>query len=96
MIALSVILMPAGQTSVQHLVLLPQAQARPFWTGAAPAGPGPQPRTMLFLTASPVLAGRAGTPRPVLAAGRELLPGRAERTDLLSARQRQVRVCPEP
>ncbi len=41
----------------------------------------------LFLTISPVLAGRGDTPRPGLVAARELLPGRTERAELLSVRQ---------
>jgi riboflavin biosynthesis pyrimidine reductase len=43
----------------------------------------------LFLTTSPVLAGRADTPRPGLIAGLELLPNRPERTDLISIRRRE-------
>jgi riboflavin biosynthesis pyrimidine reductase len=42
----------------------------------------------LFLTVSPVLAGRAETSRPGLVAARELLPGRAEQAELVSVRQR--------
>ncbi|MGP3981011.1 dihydrofolate reductase family protein [Streptomyces sp. KR80] len=42
----------------------------------------------LFLTVSPVLAGRADTTRSGLVAGLELLPGRQEAADLISARQR--------
>ncbi len=41
----------------------------------------------LFLTISPVLAGRGNTPRPGLVAGRELLPGHTEPAELLAARQ---------
>ncbi len=41
----------------------------------------------LFLTISPVLAGRGDTARPGLVAARELLPGRAEPADLLSVRR---------
>lgn len=41
----------------------------------------------LFLTVSPVLAGRGYTPRPGLIAGRELLPGRGAWAELLAARQ---------
>jgi riboflavin biosynthesis pyrimidine reductase len=41
----------------------------------------------LFLTVSPVLAGRADTSRPGLVAARELLPGRTELAELLSVRQ---------
>ena len=41
----------------------------------------------LFLTISPVLAGRGNTPRPGLVAGRELLPGRMEPAELLAVRQ---------
>lgn len=41
----------------------------------------------LFLTISPVLAGRGDTPRPGLIAGRELLPGRSAWAELLAARQ---------
>ncbi|MGH3193636.1 MAG: dihydrofolate reductase family protein [Streptosporangiaceae bacterium] len=41
----------------------------------------------LFLTISPVLAGRGDTPRPGLVAAGELLPGRTVRAELLSARQ---------
>ena len=41
----------------------------------------------LVLTVSPVLAGRADTPRPGLVAARELLPGRTELAELLSVRQ---------
>jgi riboflavin biosynthesis pyrimidine reductase len=40
----------------------------------------------LFLTVAPVLAGRAGTPRPGLVAGLELLPGRRSPARLLSVR----------
>ncbi|TJZ57456.1 hypothetical protein FCH28_08650 [Streptomyces piniterrae] len=42
----------------------------------------------LFLTTSPVLAGRADTSRPGLIAGLELLPNRPVWTDLVSARRR--------
>ncbi|WKX69313.1 dihydrofolate reductase family protein [Streptomyces sp. XD-27] len=42
----------------------------------------------LFLTVSPVLAGRAGTIRHGLIAGLELLPNRREGADLISARRR--------
>lgn len=42
----------------------------------------------LFLTTSPVLAGRAGTPRPGLIAGLELLPNQPTRTELVSIRRR--------
>ncbi|PZH15999.1 hypothetical protein C1I97_07225 [Streptomyces sp. NTH33] len=42
----------------------------------------------LFLTLSPVLAGRAGTIRHGLIAGLELLPTRHETVDLISARRR--------
>ncbi|MFI2345871.1 dihydrofolate reductase family protein [Streptomyces sp. NPDC019443] len=42
----------------------------------------------LFLTASPVLAGRTGTSRPGLVAGLELLPNRPAWMDLISARRR--------
>ncbi|WP_404952728.1 RibD family protein [Streptomyces sp. 147326] len=42
----------------------------------------------LFLTASPVLAGRADTPRPGVVSGLELLPNRPAWTDLVSARRR--------
>ncbi|MGP3991811.1 dihydrofolate reductase family protein [Streptomyces sp. 3N207] len=42
----------------------------------------------LFLTTSPVLAGRADSPRPGLIAGLELLPSRPLWTDLISARRR--------
>jgi riboflavin biosynthesis pyrimidine reductase len=42
----------------------------------------------LFLTTSPVLAGRADTPRPGLVAGLELLPGDSRWADLISARRR--------
>lgn len=41
----------------------------------------------LFLTISPVLAGRGDTARPGLVAGRELLPGRAEPAELLTVRR---------
>jgi hypothetical protein len=41
----------------------------------------------LFLTVSPVLAGRADTSRPGLVAARELLPGRTELAELLRVRQ---------
>jgi riboflavin biosynthesis pyrimidine reductase len=41
----------------------------------------------LFLTISPVLAGRGDTTRPGLVAARELLPCRAEPAELLSARR---------
>jgi riboflavin biosynthesis pyrimidine reductase len=41
----------------------------------------------LFLTISPVLAGRGDTPRPGLIAARELLPGRAGPAELLSVRR---------
>jgi riboflavin biosynthesis pyrimidine reductase len=41
----------------------------------------------LFLTISPVLAGRGGTSRPGLVAARELLPGRAEPAELLTVRR---------
>jgi riboflavin biosynthesis pyrimidine reductase len=41
----------------------------------------------LFLTISPVLAGRGDTARPGLVAGLELLPGRTEPTELLSVRR---------
>jgi riboflavin biosynthesis pyrimidine reductase len=40
----------------------------------------------LFLTVSPVLAGRAETSRPGLVAAQELLPARAEQAELISAR----------
>ena len=40
-----------------------------------------------FLTISPVVAGRDGTPRPGMVAGAELLPGRGLWTRLLSARR---------
>ncbi|GGW72763.1 RibD family protein [Streptomyces xantholiticus] len=42
----------------------------------------------LFLTTSPVLAGRADTPRPGLISGLELLPNQPAWTDLISARRR--------
>ncbi|WP_406122532.1 dihydrofolate reductase family protein [Streptomyces canus] len=42
----------------------------------------------LFLTTSPVLAGRAGTSRPGLISGLELLPNQPAWTDLISARRR--------
>ncbi|GAA2646475.1 pyrimidine reductase family protein [Streptomyces spororaveus] len=42
----------------------------------------------LFLTASPVLAGRADTPRPGVVSGLELLPNQPVWTDLISARRR--------
>ncbi|OEJ37073.1 hypothetical protein AR457_34170 [Streptomyces agglomeratus] len=42
----------------------------------------------LFLTTSPVLAGRAGTPRPGVISGLELLPNQPAWTDLISARRR--------
>lgn len=42
----------------------------------------------LFLTVSPVLAGRADTPRPGLISGLALLPDRPQWTTLISARQR--------
>jgi riboflavin biosynthesis pyrimidine reductase len=42
----------------------------------------------LFLTVSPVLAGRAETSRSGLLAAQELLPARAEQADLMSVRQR--------
>jgi riboflavin biosynthesis pyrimidine reductase len=42
----------------------------------------------LFLTVSPVLAGRAETSRPGLVAAQELLPARAQQDDLLSVRRR--------
>jgi riboflavin biosynthesis pyrimidine reductase len=41
----------------------------------------------LFLTVAPVMAGRAGTPRPGLVEGLELLPGRRSPARLLSVRQ---------
>ena len=41
----------------------------------------------LFLTISPVLAGRGETARSGLVAGRELLPGRAEPAELLTVRR---------
>lgn len=41
----------------------------------------------LFLTISPVLAGRGDTPRPGLVTGRELLPGRTEPAGLLTVRR---------
>ena len=41
----------------------------------------------LFLTVSPVLAGRGETARPGLVAGLELLPGRAEPAELLTVRR---------
>lgn len=43
----------------------------------------------LFLTISPVLAGRADTPRPGLIAARELLPSRTELAELISVRQHE-------
>ncbi|GGT59368.1 deaminase reductase [Streptomyces kurssanovii] len=42
----------------------------------------------LFLTTSPVLAGRADTPRPGLISGLELLPNQPAWTDLISARRK--------
>jgi riboflavin biosynthesis pyrimidine reductase len=42
----------------------------------------------LFLTVSPVLAGRGETARPGLVAAQELLPARAEQADLVSVRRR--------
>ncbi|MFF5488656.1 dihydrofolate reductase family protein [Streptomyces virginiae] len=42
----------------------------------------------LFLTMSPVLAGRADTPRPGVVSGLELLPSRLAWADLISARRR--------
>ncbi|MDX3866517.1 RibD family protein [Streptomyces scabiei] len=42
----------------------------------------------LFLTTSPVLAGRDGTSRPGVVAGLELLPNQPAWTDLISARRR--------
>lgn len=41
----------------------------------------------LFLTISPVLAGRGDTARPGLVAARELLPGRTEPAELLTVRR---------
>ncbi len=41
----------------------------------------------LFLTVSPVLAGRGDTARPGLVAGLELLPGRTEPAELLTVRR---------
>jgi riboflavin biosynthesis pyrimidine reductase len=41
----------------------------------------------LFLTISPVIAGRAGTSRPGLVAGLELLPSRRETAELISIRR---------
>lgn len=41
----------------------------------------------LFLTVAPVLAGRAGTRRPGLVDGLELLPGRRNPARLLGVRQ---------
>jgi riboflavin biosynthesis pyrimidine reductase len=41
----------------------------------------------LFLTISPVLAGRGDTGRPGLVAGLELLPGRSEPAELLTVRR---------
>lgn len=41
----------------------------------------------LFLTVAPVLAGRDGTPRHGMIAGLELLPGRRETGELVSARR---------
>lgn len=41
----------------------------------------------LFLTISPVLAGRGDTARPGLVAGLELFPARAEPAELLTARR---------
>jgi riboflavin biosynthesis pyrimidine reductase len=41
----------------------------------------------LFLTVSPVLAGRAETSRPGLVAAQELLPARTQQADLVSVRQ---------
>src|SRR6185437_13636560 len=41
----------------------------------------------LFLTISPVLAGRGNTPRPGLIAARELLPGQTEPAELLTVRR---------
>jgi riboflavin biosynthesis pyrimidine reductase len=43
----------------------------------------------LFLTISPVLAGRAATSRPGLVAAQELLPARAEHAELVSVRHRR-------
>lgn len=43
----------------------------------------------LFLTVSPVLAGRGDTTRPGLVAARELLPGRTVRAELLAVRQHE-------
>ncbi|MGH3197491.1 MAG: dihydrofolate reductase family protein [Streptosporangiaceae bacterium] len=43
----------------------------------------------LFLTVSPVLAGRADTPRPGLVAAQELLPSRPELAELISVRQHE-------
>ncbi|WP_371648835.1 RibD family protein [Streptomyces mirabilis] len=43
----------------------------------------------LFLTTSPVLAGRAGTSRPGLVAGLELLPTHPAWMDLISVRRRE-------
>ncbi len=42
----------------------------------------------LFLTVSPVLAGRGETARPGLVSAQEILPARAEPTDLISVRRR--------
>lgn len=42
----------------------------------------------LFLTTSPVLAGRDGTSRPGVVAGLELLPNQSAWTDLISVRRR--------
>jgi riboflavin biosynthesis pyrimidine reductase len=41
----------------------------------------------LFLTVSPVVAGRAGASRPGLVAGLELFPGRRETAELISVRR---------
>jgi riboflavin biosynthesis pyrimidine reductase len=43
----------------------------------------------LFLTVSPVLAGRAETSRPGLVAAQELLPAREEQAELVSVRHRR-------
>jgi riboflavin biosynthesis pyrimidine reductase len=49
----------------------------------------------LFLTVSPVLAGRADTSRSGLVAARELLSGRAELAGLVSVRQRGSYLLPQ-
>ncbi|MEH0421180.1 RibD family protein [Streptomyces sp. B21-083] len=88
-------ILPLGDGPALHIPqVLDTIRARGHTTILSEAGPrlvgqlvGDGILNELFLTLSPVLAGRADTTRHGLIAGLELLPARHETADLISARQ---------